>query len=321
LPEVVREPVALPPLVQEEVRTQAAGAEEQRIFYQTRPDPLNLEEIVSWLPKLEGPRLLIVNTVQTAAAIARHLDKERGRKHVEHLSTALTPRDRGQTLKRVKGRLKHRKDTDWTLVATSCVEAGVDVSFRTGMRERASLTSLIQVGGRVNRSNEYGSADVWDFQLRPVGLVRENPGFRDSARVLATLFQEGKVKPEFCTEALRREIRLKGAVELNDQLRKAEFVLDFPEVEKLFQVIDQPTLTAVVDPGLQQQLDAGVSVDWQLLQQLSVQIYATKVLEFGLRDFIRFPGLKGWILAYDSFLGYMAGVLPLADAELMAFIA
>ena len=56
------------------------------------------------------------------------------------------------------------KDADWTLVATSCVEAGVDVSFRTGLRELASLTSLIQVGGRVNRSGEYGSADVWGFQ-------------------------------------------------------------------------------------------------------------------------------------------------------------
>ena len=90
-------------------------------------------------------------------------------------------------------------------MATSCVEAGVDFSFRTGLRERAGLTSLIQTGGRVNRSGEYGSAEVWDFQLCPGGLIRENPGYRDSIRVLTELFAEGKVEqqyaPDFCTEA------------------------------------------------------------------------------------------------------------------------
>ncbi|MCI0349892.1 MAG: hypothetical protein L0Z53_10745, partial [Acidobacteriales bacterium] len=67
---------------------------------------------------------------------------------VEHISTALTPADREITLNRVKLRLKTGSDPDWTLVATSCVEAGMDLSFHVGLRERASLMSLIQIGGR-----------------------------------------------------------------------------------------------------------------------------------------------------------------------------
>jgi CRISPR-associated endonuclease/helicase Cas3 len=327
LPEFVPEPARLPPLVGGEVRGRAAAAEGRRVAYRTRPGLLELGQLIDWLAELPGPRLVIVNTVQTAAAAARHLARLRGHRRVEHLSTALAPRDRAEALRRVKARLERgRQDADWSLVATSCVEAGVDVSFRTGLRERAGLTSLIQIGGRVNRSGEYGSADVWDFQLRPVGLVRENPGLFDAARVLAALFREGKIAggedvQGLCTEALRREVRLAGGAELNRGLRGAEAILNFPEVERLFRVIDQPTLTAVIDPDLQRLLDAGAAVDWRQLQQLSVQVYASRAVDFALRDFHHFPGLKCWTLAYDSFLGYMAGVLPLAEAETAAFIA
>src|SRR5207244_6560203 len=129
-------------------------------------------------------RLLIVNTVQSAAAIARQLAKEFGGEHVEHLSTALTPRDRQATLELVKLRLRQPNHRDWTLVATSCVEAGVDISFRSGIRERNSLTSLLQTSGRVNRSNEYAHADIWDIQLRHDHLLRPHPAFDASSRIL-----------------------------------------------------------------------------------------------------------------------------------------
>jgi CRISPR/Cas system-associated endonuclease/helicase Cas3 len=81
----------------------------------------------------------------------------------------------------VKTRLAYRTDPNWTLVATSCVEAGVDFSFRNGLRQRASLTSLLQILGRVNRHGEYDSASVWDFELESSGLVNTNPGLIDSA--------------------------------------------------------------------------------------------------------------------------------------------
>ena len=77
-----------------------------------------------------------------------------GRNQVEHLSTALTARDRARTLARVRQRLRDPSDCDWTLVATSCVEAGVDFSFSVGFRETASLSSLLQASGRVNRNGK-----------------------------------------------------------------------------------------------------------------------------------------------------------------------
>ena len=85
---------------------------------------------------------------------------------VEHLSTALLPGDRAKTIETVKRRLEDQEDTDWILVATSCVEAGVDFSFRTGFREMFSLLSLLQAAGRVNRNGRFEMLRCGDSECR-----------------------------------------------------------------------------------------------------------------------------------------------------------
>ena len=62
---------------------------------------------------------------------------------------------------RLKGDFK-----DWTLVATSCVEAGVDFSFRTAFRESCGLLNLLQIAGRLSRSAEYAEAEVWEEEAK-----------------------------------------------------------------------------------------------------------------------------------------------------------
>jgi CRISPR-associated endonuclease/helicase Cas3 len=210
-----------------------------------------------------------------------------------------------------------RKEFDWTLIATSCVEAGVDISFRVGFRERAGLTNLLQTTGRVNRSNEYGSAEVWDFQLTSGELVAANPGIKDAASILGQLFAEGKVTPAWCTEALRREIQQLYSADLHEGLRKAEEALDFPAVEKQFRVIEEDTVTAVVKDSLIQRLQNGDQVDWQDIQRGSVSLYRKKASKFRLPadEYPQFPGLHRWNLEYDGFLGYMAGALPFLKNE------
>ena len=113
----------------------------------------------------------------------------------------MTPRDRERTLEWVKERLNNPDDDDWTLVATSCVEAGVDISFRTGIRERASLSSLLQIGGRVNREGTLKNAAVWDIQLKHDAWLRKHPAFDVSSVILGDLFKDGLVGPRWCSEA------------------------------------------------------------------------------------------------------------------------
>lgn len=318
LPEVDAEKPTLPALVADDVGGKTADAETQRVKFHAREQPIGLSAFADWATALPGPRLVIVNTVQTAAALARHIGNTSGRRKVEHLSTALCPDDRDKTLAVVKARLDPaREDDDWTLVATSCVEAGVDISFRVGFRERAGLTSLLQTAGRVNRSNEYGTADVWDFRLAPGELVARNPAVEDAANILGRLFAANKVDPKSCTDALRLEIEQQYQVDLNAELRKAEEALDFPKVAELFRVIDDSTVTAVVAMSLIDRLDNNDKVSWQEIQRGSVSVYQSKAVNFKLpmNEYRQFPDLYRWNLEYDGFLGYMAGAPMWLDNE------
>ena len=325
LPEFVDSPPNVPDLINVRVREESLDRETTRVTYRSHPEPMDLTVLNLWLSQLPGPRLLIVNTVQSAAVIARHLtDRENcdnwqsDHPQVEHLSTALTPTDRASTLNRVMDRLANEDDQDWTLVATSCVEAGVDFSFRSGIRERASLNSLLQIAGRVNRESKPISAEVWDIQLAHDSWLRPHPTFQHSSIVLGELFFERRVGVNFCTEALRREIRRSRLKK--DEVFKAERALNFPKVAEIFRVIDSPTLTVLVDETLKETIESGQRVSNQEIQNGSVQIYGSRSREWAIREFDHVPGLFAWELRYDSFLGFMAGVLPLVDGSTKGYV-
>ncbi len=196
----------VPELVSDKIRTEAAVFEDRRVRLRRKTERLSLAGLGQFVLSQPGPRLVILNTVQSAAFLADHLrhDLKLG-VNVEHLSTALCPVDREATVHRVKERLK-AEFKEWLLVATSCVEAGVDFSFRTAFRESCGLVNLLQIAGRVSRSAEYAEAEVWDFRHDEEGFLTLHPQFKTSRAVLAQLFDEEKVDPSQCTEALRREL-------------------------------------------------------------------------------------------------------------------
>lgn len=311
--------VHLPELVKQHVRASAMSAEDTRISYRIKDEPLSLDELCNWITQLPGPRLLILNTVQSAAAVAQKLagQNQINRSKVEHLSTALAPIHRKTTIERIKSRLKDKDDTDWTLVATSCVEAGVDLSFRSAARELCSLVSTIQTAGRVNRSGEFGTCEQWGFRIKAGELLREHPAFKTSARILSDFYREHKVSPEYCKEAMRREIRDRnqGLCE-NDPIVRAEKSRQFPEVESQFKVISSNTVTVVVDEDLVAKLEdreKRKTVTAMEIQKKAVNIYTTKIMNYGVAPVQGFDDLYRWTLVYDDFLGYMAGVLKLTN--------
>jgi CRISPR/Cas system-associated endonuclease/helicase Cas3 len=303
----------LPP----ELEKVAASYEEKRVEYKTKEEPMRVDELVEWMWSFPGPRLLIVNTVYSAAVIAEALKDKHGRSKIEHLSSALCPADVSATLNKVQIRLKDKTDCDWCLVATSCVEAGVDLSFRTGMRERASLVSWLQSAGRTNREGKWSSAEVWDFQLVEEGLIRSNPGLKSSREVLGYLIAEGEIGPEYATKAMAKELMLKDIRSKIDKIIKAEEQMKFPEVAKEFCVIDSDTVTAVVNDDIASRLEGGEIVDPNELQLSSVSIrrhfmheYAlAKIENTGLSRFRNYPEVFRWTLGYDDFIGYMNGVM------------
>ncbi|GAY25385.1 CRISPR-associated helicase Cas3 [Desulfurococcaceae archaeon AG1] len=105
-----------------------------------------------------GKRVLIlVRSVKRSAEIYRRL-RERG---VESrlLHAGLTLRDRGEVLSDVRSMLETKRG--FALVATPVINAGVDMSFDAAIVEAADFTSIIQICGRVCRSELCGDAEVF----------------------------------------------------------------------------------------------------------------------------------------------------------------
>jgi hypothetical protein len=281
--------------------------------------PFGVDDICDWIRDMQGPRLIILNTVHSAASIAKKLFESYGdRRYVEHLSTALAPIHRKSILERIKRRLdplKNPNDTNWTLVATSCVEAGIDFSFRTAAREFCSLVSTIQTAGRINRSNEYDESNIWNFQIVPGDSLKEHPSFATSARILKQLFNEDKIAHEYCTEAMKREVRERNQLAANQNpIVIDERNKDFPSVEEQFKVIPANTVTAIIDRELCERIEWREKVSFIEVQQKSVSIYCNRINMFALKPLHGFNDLYAWSLDYDcDFLGYMAGVLRIGD--------
>lgn len=295
-------------LVRPDLQRELSRYESSRITFRWREKPIGRKELPKWVQEAPGPRLLILNTVQSAAVIAADMAAEFGQTHVEHLSTALTPEDRGNTIDRIRRRLADPDDADWTLVATSCVEAGVDFSFRTGFREISSLLSLLQAAGRVNRHGRNTEAVMWSFSLQDDSMLPKNPALDVSAAVLRSYFQKRlPITPELSTRSMQDElVRDDSCMSAICDFAELEAAQQFRTLAQKFRVIDQKTVLVVPDDSMALAIAEG-RASWQELQRHAVSVRKEKIVLWHLREIA--DGIYQWTLGYDSFLGYMHGVL------------
>jgi len=271
-------------LVAPEVTNRTRDYEERRVNTCTRSGPLPLSNLAEFVLSKPGPRLVILNTVQAAAVLANYLREDcKLGLNVEHISTALTPLDRVRTIRRVRDNLSSSYK-DWCLVATSCVEAGVDFSFRTAFRESWGLMNLLQIAGRASRSGEYADTEVWDFRHDNANGLCPHPQAELPREILAGIFKQCAEKqcqpsPGNCTEALRLELRNdRGEKALRmEEIERAEKANDYPEIARLCRIIDAQTKTVLVDAGLIARIeshDRSSLPSWREIMENSVQIWA-----------------------------------------------
>jgi CRISPR-associated endonuclease/helicase Cas3 len=290
-----------------------------------------VDRLAGHLHRGEGPVLAILNTVQSATAVARVLAQKCD--HIEpldpserlplvdrkilHLSTALSPFDREKILLEIVRRdAAHR--LDWILVATSCVEAGIDLDFQIGYRERCSVAALIQTSGRINRHSLRSRASLFDFQIIEDGTLTRHPAFSLSSGIVRRLWRRiiaGESEPaSLVTLAMEMEIAATGGIA--ESVVKNESARDYPAVAKDFQIIQTDTRTVVVNSSLKERLMRREPVRSSEIILHSVQLWAEKIRELAMEPI--FPGsdLYQWSGPYDpNLLGIMRGIFPILQLK------
>lgn len=122
------------------------------------------EELVNRLQK-DKQALCILNTREQVQEIYEALGEREG---LYHLSTYMYPLHRREKMKEIRECL--RRNQPCCVIATSLVEAGVDLDFQTVYRELAGVDSVLQAAGRCNRE---GKRSVTESKTHIFQFVQE----------------------------------------------------------------------------------------------------------------------------------------------------
>lgn len=192
--------------------------------------------------------LCIVSTRKQAQAVYQRMAGE----GCYHLSTLMYPEHRSRTLDIIRARLK--QGLSCRVIATSLVEAGVDVDFPVVYRAEAGLDSEIQAGGRCNREGNQALEDSVVYLFKPDVAYRLPAALRLPVEVGAVVAKqmEDIASPEAIKAYFDELHALKGSaldvariVESFDQgLRSMSF--PFQTITDEFRIIDQETHSVLI---------------------------------------------------------------------------
>ena len=179
----------------------------------------------------EHPQMLvIVNNRRHARSLydqAKHLDG------TFHLTTLMCAKHRSQKLNEIRGRLKNSEPC--RVIATSLIEAGVDVDFPLVMRAEAGLDSVAQAAGRCNREGKRPSENSFVWIFAPEEQWKAPPELATQAAVMrltADSFSDDLLSTQAVAAYFAELYQLKGSELDNKKILKMHNdtgqSLDFP---------------------------------------------------------------------------------------------
>lgn len=192
--------------------------------------------------------LMIVNNRRHARVLFDAISKEPG---AYHLTTAMCAEHRSRKLVEIRQRLKDCLPC--RLVATSLIEAGVDVDFPSVFRAEAGLDSIAQAAGRCNREGRrtLDNSEVFVFQTpewkAPPELVQLAAPMRSILRNHAgDVLAPAALKRYFQQVYNDRGPELDGQGILKMHRETKHFDYPFQNIARAFRMIDTHMLPIIV---------------------------------------------------------------------------
>ena len=179
----------------------------------------------------EHPQMLvIVNNRRHARSLYNQVKYLDG---TFHLTTLMCAKHRSQKLDEIRGRLK--KGEPCRVIATSLIEAGVDVDFPLVMRAEAGLDSVAQAAGRCNREGKRPSENSFVWIFAPEEQWKAPPELATQAAVMcltADSFSDDLLSTQTVAAYFAELYQLKGSELDNKKILKMHNdtgqSLDFP---------------------------------------------------------------------------------------------
>ena len=220
--------------------------------------------------------LCIVNTRKAAQEVYQKVEEEGS----FHLSTLMHPTHRKKQLGEIRRRL--REGEPCRVVATSLIEAGVDVDFPTVFRELAGLDSILQAAGRCNREGKRPAEEsmvyIFEGEETAPSLFSTATGAAKNTLSRYEDFTTQAAIHDYFSELL--DLKGKEAQDEKNILRLLfAGTIPFRTIAERFQLIDTPTRTVYIPWGegaeLVDRLRAGEGGRklFRMLGQYGVSIY------------------------------------------------
>ena len=254
-----------------------------RVNYHQRGQ-MNWAEIATEIARIERPQVLIgVQTVAAARDAYAALIEQVPKVPVMMLTAKMPPIHRKEVLDLIKAKLDTKSPSPILLVATTCIQAGVNISFPVGYFEQISIDGLIQFAGRVNRSGEYGDrAAVNIFKtVDRYNLPSGDLVWRQA--ITDTIFHLGQdLNDDFAIEEFTKRLFDKVNTDEQDIIPMlAPDKLKFRDASDAFNLIS-PTIPVLVSPEHHRDtFDRALSHrDWNTLDRFSVGFYPNQVKKF-----------------------------------------
>jgi len=166
-----------------------------------------------------------------------------------HLSTTMFPAHRIELLDEIRQKLKDGEKC--RVVATSLIEAGVDVDFPVVYREENGLDSILQAAGRCNREGKRNWQESKVFVFSSEERVPPMFDLNISAMQVAVRNQEDIQNQEVIHQYFKHLFCFKGDAAL-DQMKILELsnsrqvFMPFAQVASMFHIIDSNTRTVYI---------------------------------------------------------------------------